>query len=154
MASDKEMHDRQKVVACDLDGTLAHYCGWVHHADIGAPIPEMVAKVKTWLSEGKVVYIFTARMSANDHSILPEIQTAIENWCRIHVGQVLPITGRKLLSFSEIHDDRARRIVPNIGVEFQDELINRFALANMEEPWLIQALDSLRLINKELHKLS
>ena len=49
-------------IGVDLDGTLAEYNGWQGPANIGAPIPAMVERVKAWLEEGRDVRIFTARV--------------------------------------------------------------------------------------------
>src|SRR5690349_18780615 len=53
-------------IGVDLDGTLAEYHGWKGVEHIGPPIPEMVARVKQWLAEGRDVRIFTARCSEGD----------------------------------------------------------------------------------------
>lgn len=139
-----------KTIGCDLDGTLAHYDEWVHHTKIGEPILEMVAKVKTWIAEGHTVWIYSARMNAEPH-LVAEIETAIKQWCAKHIGYELPVTGKKLLEFTVIYDDRSRYICPNLGVTDTTELINRFALQHMDQPWLLPALDSLRAIHKDIH---
>ena len=117
---------RKKTIAVDLDSTLAHYKTWVHHTDIGAPISSMVKKVRDWLEEGHNVVIFTARLSADDVSIHPEILLAVEQWCTTHLGKVLPVTATKHLYFDEIHDDRAISIVPNTGVSSVEFLISEY----------------------------
>lgn len=48
-------------IGVDLDGTLAHYAGWVGPDHIGEPIPAMLARVQQWIAEGRTVKIFTAR---------------------------------------------------------------------------------------------
>ena len=45
-------------IGVDLDGTLAQYAGFKGPEHIGDPIPEMVARIKEWLSEGKTVKKF------------------------------------------------------------------------------------------------
>ncbi len=49
----------------DLDGTLAHYDGWMGPTEIGPPISKMVHRVRRWLAEGRDVRIFTARVALN-----------------------------------------------------------------------------------------
>jgi len=97
-------------IGVDLDGTLAVYHSG-QHAEIGAPIRPMVELVKTWLARGAEVRIFTARAAhAVEHELL-----AIEDWCKEHIGQVLPITCTKDFSMVALFDDRAVQVEPNTG---------------------------------------
>jgi hypothetical protein len=96
-------------IGVDLDGTLAYYDGWKGASHIGEPIPEMVGRVHRWLSEGKVVKIFTAR--AEDPENIPFIQ----DWCKRHIGEELPITNTKDFGMVELWDDRCVQVVPNEG---------------------------------------
>jgi hypothetical protein len=111
--------NKRKVIAVDLDGTLAHYDKWrgIHH--IGDPVPKMLARVKQWLEEGHGVTIFTARMSPTACLVNGQnsraVQEVIEKWCVQHVGVLLPVTSEKRMSFSEFWDDRAIQIIPNTG---------------------------------------
>jgi len=68
-------------VGVDLDGTLAIYEGTI--ASIGAPIPKMVERVKSWLRKGMDVRIFTARIS---HDPDGSQRAAIELWC-MEIGE-------------------------------------------------------------------
>lgn len=105
-------------IGVDLDGTLAEYGGWIGPCHIGQPITRMVNRVKEWLSEGKEVKIFTARVFAGgriDHEELAQVVAAIENWCITHLGQVLPVTCTKDYGMVELWDDRAIQVVPNTG---------------------------------------
>ena len=56
----------KKVYAVDLDSTLAYHTDWVHHTKIGEPIPAMKAKVLQWLNDGHEVFIFSARLNAEE----------------------------------------------------------------------------------------
>lgn len=107
-------------IAVDLDGTLAHYDHWVGPHHIGEPVPEMLQRVKQWLLEGKDVRIFTARCADPD----PRVIEAIQAWCLLHIGQVLPVTNIKDYSMIELWDDRAVQVVPNTGkrVDGKDSL--------------------------------
>lgn len=58
----KENEMNEGWIGIDLDGTLAEYDGWKGVEHIGKPIPSMVKRVKEWISEGKDVRIFTARV--------------------------------------------------------------------------------------------
>lgn len=97
----------------DLDGTLAHYDGWVSHDHIGHPIQPMVDLVKEWLAEGKEVRIFTARMS--NHSLFLDCLSPINRWCDEHIGQTLEVTNVKDTRMLELWDDRAIQVVTNTG---------------------------------------
>lgn len=105
---------RIPVIAVDLDGTLARYDGWQGPEHIGDPIPEMLERVKKALALGYEVYVFTARASASGRERVLAIR-AIEAWCSLHLGQVLPITATKMFRFSEFWDDRAVGVHTNTG---------------------------------------
>lgn len=96
-------------IGVDLDGSLAHYDEWRGGGYIGEPIPAMVERVKTWLSQGIEVRIVTAR--ATVPSYIPPIQ----DWCQKHLGTVLKITATKDFEMKELWDDRAVQLIPNTG---------------------------------------
>lgn len=118
-------------IGVDLDGTLAEYGGWMGPGHIGAPIPKMVARVKKWLAEGQEVRIMTARVWPYTGVLRPENampvpdglagQSALEaacaigDWCREHIGQLLPITCVKDYAMIELWDDRAVQVAVNTG---------------------------------------
>jgi hypothetical protein len=108
----------------DLDGTLAMYDGWQGSDHIGEPIPSMLKRVISWLSQGQEVRIFTARvyplgLTGDFHAL--HIQAAeasalaIDNWCVKYVGQKLKTTCVKDFSMIEHWDDRSIQIIPNTG---------------------------------------
>ncbi len=101
-------------VGVDLDGTLARYTSWkgLHH--IGAPVPEMVARVRRWLERGREIRIFTARFSS--HGVDGEdVVSPIEEWCIKHIGQPLPVTNVKDFGLRRLFDDRAVQVELNTG---------------------------------------
>lgn len=100
-------------IGVDLDGTLAHYGGWVGVNHIGDPVPAMLARVKEWLNSGVEVRIFTARV----YGQIPgdRVFKVIENWCELHLGKVLPITCTKDYGMVELWDDRAIQVRINTG---------------------------------------
>lgn len=113
------MSPKRGWIGVDLDGTLAQYDRWRGPAHIGAPVPEMLERVKRWLAEGKDVRIFTARVWSDG---TPERNTeerlarmAIVAWCKEHLGQVLAITNVKDYGMIELYDDRAVRVESNTG---------------------------------------
>jgi len=94
--------------AIDLDETLAK--GPVLDLNkIGPPVPSMLDKVKTWLDKGEEVRIFTARASS------PECIPLIEEWCKTHIGRILPITNVKDYGMIDLYDDRAVQVEKNTG---------------------------------------
>jgi len=114
-------------IGVDLDGTLAEYKGWVGVDYIGPPIPPMVERVKGWLAEGKDVRIFTARVDGGTAALnmgnpagelfkdVERIRLMIQDWTEEHIGARLPVTNQKDYGMVELWDDRAVRVVLNVG---------------------------------------
>ncbi len=103
-------------IAVDLDGTLARYTEFRGATTIGEPIPAMRDRVLDWISRGKTVVIFTARMSDERSSEeRAKVKTAIEAWCKENLGKVLPVTANKRMDFEAIYDDKARQVQKNTG---------------------------------------
>lgn len=111
-------------IGVDFDGTLAEYDHWRGEDHIGAPIQPMVERVKGWLTEGRDVRIFTARVYQpavveNGFHVVPiaktEAQRHIEEWCQEHLGCVLPVTNIKDYGLTELWDDRAVQVERNTG---------------------------------------
>lgn len=123
-------------IGVDLDGTLAMYEKWEGPENIGAPIPQMVERVRTWLMGGYDVKIFTARVSPLNRCIEPkdireEHATYVENqredecwrsieairkWCREHIGTTLAITNVKDFQMRQLWDDRCVTVGTNTGL--------------------------------------
>lgn len=106
-------------IGVDLDGTLAHYDGWKGVNHIGAPVPQMVERVRRWIEEGRDVRIFTARVSHDGTAArMVDAQLAmvrIMDWCAQHFGRVLPVTCTKDIAMIELWDDRAVQVRTNWG---------------------------------------
>jgi len=96
-------------IGVDLDGTLAHYDGWKGPEHIGEPVPIMMARVKTWLAQGRRVKIMTARASD------PAQVVHVKKWLVKHVGIELEVTNVKDFQMVELWDDRAVQVIPNTG---------------------------------------
>jgi len=96
-------------IGVDLDGTLAHYDGWIGPEHIGDPIPKMMERVKGWISDGKQVKIFTARCSD------PEQIQPVRNWLKKQGLPDLEITNIKDYGMIELWDDRCIQVVSNTG---------------------------------------
>jgi len=103
-------------IGVDLDGTLAHYEGFVAADVIGEPIPAMVARVKAWLAGGQEVRIFTARAcSMGGERPTAPFMRACREWCVKHIGQELPITHKKDHHMIALWDDRCVTVERNTG---------------------------------------
>ena len=123
-------NNKQREIAVDLDATMAEY----HHGDldkyglrIGAPIPEMVEKIKQEMAQGTQVFIFTARISPSDNSFEQALEATqsylnIAEWCQKTFGTLLPITNVKSRNWTEMWDDRGRQVLENTGVFATDLL--------------------------------
>lgn len=112
---------RQGWIGVDLDGTLAFsHCNWRSNwRNIGNPIAPMLVLVKELLAQGEDVRIFTARLDGNwyEGKVYPveEIKKHIEDWCLLHVGQILPVTNVKDTYMKLLYDDRAVGVERNTG---------------------------------------
>ncbi len=146
------MQNRARTIAVDLDGTLAHYGQW--DGNIGAPVPDMVARVQEWMRLGYAVEIFTARVAALhlDEARGDEISEAsdqyekIREWCREHIGCYLPVTAVKDMHIVEIWDDRAVRVEKNTGrSELHDAhvILSAAGIADADSASLIVRLQEL-----------
>jgi hypothetical protein len=105
-------------VGFDLDRTIAERHDW-NGEEIGKPIPSMIALVRKFLSQGKMVKIFTARA---DRPRTDPVYGKIETWCIQHIGQKLEVTNAKDRYCEALYDDIAHGIVPNKGILVEDEL--------------------------------
>ena len=128
-------------IGVDLDGTLAEYHGWDGLSTIGVPLPLMVERVKGWLAEGKNVKIFTARAEVGVQSEIDRdiAVSAVQSWCRRHLGQVLEITATQDMHMIELWDDRCVQMVPNTGLTLREALLEPSTKPQVEAP---QSADS------------
>ena len=104
------LESKHRVIAVDLDGTLAVYKGY-QEGQIGEPIRLMMNRVKTWLRHGHEVIIFTARADN------PKDVEAIEKWLQKHGLPELKITNVKTPDITELWDDRATGVYKNQGLK-------------------------------------
>ena len=99
-------------VGFDFDGTISRTDGTGHFQPpypLGEPIPEMLATVKSLLSAGITVKIFTAR--ACEPASIP----AIQSWTEKHGLGCLDVTNQKDYDLIRFFDDRAIQVVPDQG---------------------------------------
>jgi hydroxymethylpyrimidine pyrophosphatase-like HAD family hydrolase len=129
MPLDNQSTDGSGVIFCDFDKTLAEHDSSqaYDHQHLGEPIPDMVDRVKQALAKGKRVVIFTARVnpgnSYEEQAAATDSYLFIADWCIQVFGKHLPITFAKSRDAEEIWDDRAKEVIPNMGVfvnEMQD----------------------------------
>lgn len=106
----------QQWIGVDLDRTLAVFHQWEGNHVIGAPIAPMVKRVRNWLQQGRKVKIFTARCFDPDTGApIPAGVAAIQSWCALHLGAVLPVTNRKDTNCITYFDDIAVQVEANTG---------------------------------------
>jgi hypothetical protein len=99
-------------IGVDLDGTLARDDAEGHFLPpypLGEPIPEMIAMVKSLLTAGVKVKIFSARACEPDS--IPIIQA----WAEKHGLGRLEVTNQKDYDLIRYYDDRAIQVAPNQG---------------------------------------
>ena len=97
-------------IGVDLDGTLAEYDTWKGMSHIGKPVPKMVFRVKKWLAEGKIVKIFTARVSGPEFDV-----SIVHDWLEANGLPKLEVTNVKDFAMIECWDDRAVQVEENTG---------------------------------------
>jgi len=102
-------------IGVDLDGTLAQYEGWKGADHIGEPVPAMVERVQRWLADGYHVRVFTARVSTPNALEREEVERAIFEWTKEHIGTPLVATCIKDYAMIELWDDRCVQVLPNTG---------------------------------------
>lgn len=117
--------NQKRCIGLDLDGTAAFYEKFIAPDNIGAPIPEMVRKVKEALAQGDEVVIFTARVNPGQGSGKDALDAtvaflAIAEFSKKTFGQLLAITHEKSRHFTEMWDDRGRQVAENTGVFVTD----------------------------------
>lgn len=101
-------------IGVDLDGTLAQYDGWKGIEHIGEPVMPMLLRVRQWVSMGKHVKIFTARVSCSDPERTEAI-THIHRWLEAHGLPRLDVTNVKDFGMIELYDDRCVQVEHNTG---------------------------------------
>ena len=112
---------KQPWIGVDLDGTLAFYESFSGPYHIGEPIKPMVNRIIAWISQGKMVKIFTARVTEgcfNKDGTPYDVQLVVKNiqdWCETHIGHKLEVTNVKDFAMTELWDDRAVRVAKNKG---------------------------------------
>lgn len=104
----------KRIIAVDLDGTLAQYDGWKGIDHIGCVIPEVANAMERAQAEGAEVHLFTARVS--DPEDAAEAHQVISKWAEANHFNFASITAVKHKFFTEFWDDRAIQVIKNKGI--------------------------------------
>ena len=108
----------KRIIAVDLDGTLAQYDGWKGIEHIGPVIPEVANAMERAQAEGAEVHLFTARVS--DPEDAAEAHQVISKWAEANNFNFASITAVKHKFFTEFWDDRAIQVIKNKGIFVMD----------------------------------
>ena len=103
----------KRIIAVDLDGTLAQYDGWKGIEHIGPVIPEVANAMERAQKEGAEVHLFTSRVS--DPEDAAEAHQIISKWAEANHFNFASITAVKHKFFTEFWDDRAIQVIKNEG---------------------------------------
>lgn len=116
-----------KWIGVDFDSTLAYDSPDRSDAySLGEPIPEMVERVKQWLSLGYRIKILTARMNKYSYAAsktgkmrdLSKMELMLQEWCLTHIGEEVEYTCEKDGLMEVLWDDRA------VNVSYDRKIIN------------------------------
>lgn len=116
----------KRIIAVDLDGTLAQYDGWKGIGHIGDVIPGVANAMERAQAEGAEVHLFTARVS--DPKDAAESHQVISKWAEANHFNFASITAVKHKFFSEFWDDRAIQVIKNEGIFVINELTDQVCL--------------------------
>lgn len=116
----------KRIIAVDLDGTLAYYDGWKGIEHIGPVIPEVANAMERAQKEGADVWIFTARVSDPNDS--EQAGKYVHDWLIKNNFQFEGITAVKHKFFTEFWDDRAIQVIKNEGIFVLNELTDQVCL--------------------------
>lgn len=132
----------------DLDGTIAdntHHGSGLGH--IGAPIKRMTNFMKRLHKRGCRIKIVTARLSdvGYDFRMQEEVRNHIWAWCDANLGFRPDITDSKDSSMEALYDDRAKQVVRNKGITYEE--MNERLVACLEDA--IARLPKVTIKDKE-----
>jgi hypothetical protein len=137
------MKEERAWIGVDFDGTLATTVTKEWDGPLGEPIAPMVARVKRWLVEGRVVKILTARASRYDdngwkldEAKLKCVINRIQTWCSVHLGQILEVTESKDHNMIELWDDKAIGVARDIG-EIRTDISRQIPSFDVREPYYL-----------------
>lgn len=126
----------KRIIAVDLDGTLAQYDGWKGIGHIGCVIPEVANAMELAQAEGAEVHLFTARVS--DPEDAAEAHQVISKWAEANHFNFASITAVKHKFFTEFWDDRAIQVIKNEGIFVLNEHTDNVCLNDGDDVGLQQ----------------
>ena len=104
----------------DVDGTIAtnHKHGW----EIEEPVKPMVDLMRRMHRAGCDVRIISGRLGdfRSDDEIPASVKRHIWEWCDRNLGFRPKLTGRKDSMMEALYDDRAKQVVCNKGVTYEE----------------------------------
>lgn len=116
----REQYNKYRWYGFDVDGTIADNSkhSWV----IDTPIKPMVRLMKKLHRHGCDVRILSGRLGdyASDQDIPTDVQNHIWRWCDKHLGFRPKLTGRKDSMMEFLYDDRAKQVICNKGIVYED----------------------------------
>ena len=139
----------KRIIAVDLDGTLAYYDGWKGIEHIGPVIPEVANAMERAQAEGAEVHLFTARVS--DPEDAAEAHQVISKWAEANHFNFASITAVKHKFFSEFWDDRAIQVIKNEGMFVLNEHTDNVCLNDGDDFGLQQKATEPTFLPEELH---
>lgn len=138
----------KRIIAVDLDGTLAHYDGWKGIEHIGPVIPEVANAMERAQKEGADVWIYTARVS--DPADAEQAGKYVHDWLIKNNLKFEGITAVKHKFFSEFWDDRAIQVIKNEGIFVLNELTDQVCLNDGDDFGLQQKATEPTFLPEEL----
>lgn len=104
-------------IALDFDRTLARRTDEDLDIDkVGEPIPQMLAHVRKWLSQGYKITIFTARLGHDSIEENRRQEQMIRRFLARENLPQFPITAIKRSVFTHFVDDKAIPVTENEGI--------------------------------------
>lgn len=100
----------RRVIAVDVDGTIAIYKKWTSYLDVGVPVASVVESMRQEKAAGTYIIIHTCRVSALDGQVIPEAIDSLRMWLRVNdipFDEIWLGTGKPYAN--EYWDDKAVR---------------------------------------------
>lgn len=84
--ADRELHalirsrKGRRIIAVDIDGTLAEFDQWRGYKHLGKPIKKIADKLRDEAKAGSYIIIHTVRIARPNGGILPQALRALVSW--------------------------------------------------------------------------
>ena len=73
-----------RIIAVDIDGTLARSNGWKGYKHIGDPDERIARIIRREKEKGSYIIVHTCRVSTADNRVYPPAITIVNNWLKKH----------------------------------------------------------------------